>query len=182
MFFPPKTPRCKPRPNKRLKEQEQMARLKEQEQMSELLHNMTASSPNFPYVSLAIASSPLAIPLPRSPVPALKLLLREPPNQVKPAREESSSCDTSETIPAPSQALPAAASGSDSPKVARHKRRERIENGCEDTEVLQDETIGLCTWRDVTDSLPDNNPPPDVSSSTKSSRSTKLPDTQHFYL
>jgi hypothetical protein len=193
-----------------------------------MLHNITSSSPNSPYASLAIASSPPAMPLPRSPVPPLKLLPREPPNgggvgerqgkdaamqeasfvkdafasflfdQVKPGREESSS----ELIPAPSRALPAAegygedclppmsecvvtsaltcpgraaqahretdipnrsppwlkqASGSDSPKVARYKRRKRIENGCEGTEVLQDETTGLCTWRDVTNSLPDTN-------------------------
>ena len=190
---PPKTSRCKPRPNKRLKEQEQMA---------ELLHNITSSSPN----SLAIASSPSAMPLPRSPVPPLKLLPREPPNgggvgerqgedaamqeasfvkdtfasflsdQVKLGREESSS----EPISAPSRAHPAAASGY-TPKVARYKRRERIENGCEGTEVLQDETQGLRTWRDVTNSLPDNHPP-SVSPSTKSSRSTKSPATQHFYL
>jgi hypothetical protein len=173
--------------------------------MAELLHNITSSSTNSPYASSAIASSPPAIPPPRSPVPPLKLLPREPPNdggveegqgkdasmhvasfvndafasflsdQVKPTREESSSGP----ISAPSRALPA--SGSDSPKVARYKRRERIENGCEDTEVLQDETPGLCTWRDVTDNLPDNNPPP-VSPSTKSPRRTKSPDTQHFYL
>ena len=201
MFFPQKTPRCKPRANKRLKQQEQLVRLKEQAQM---LHNITSSSPNSPYASLAIASSPPAMPLPRSPVPPLKLLPREPPNgggvgerqgkdaamqeasfvkdtfasflsdQVKLGREESSS----EPISAPSRAHPAAASGY-TPKVARYKRRERIENGCEGTEVLQDETQGLRTWRDVTNSLPDNHPP-SVSPSTKSSRSTKSPATQHL--